>query len=322
MAATAVIRFDLRRAPFSTVTEAEQYAQCLEMARWADEHGFASVGISEHHGVDFVSAPTALAGLLLGATKRAHVSVNALLVPLHDPIRLAEAVATLDVTSGGRFTFIAGLGYRYEEFEMAGVDRTRRGALFEEYVQVLRRAWSGEPFQWRGRTIVVTPTPTSAPEQLMWLGGSVRRSAERAARLRFPFFTMSLDPTIGDIYREECAKVGYDTGFFVAPYGPLFLHVAEDPERAWEEIATYAVYDVVSYNSWQTGDHDNVAASSATTADELAASGMWKVVTPDECIDLARASGSVVLHPLMGGMPPELGWSSLQLVVDKVLPAL
>ena len=125
---------------------------------------------------------------------------------------------------------------------------------------------------------------------------------------------MSLDPTIGDIYREECAKVGYDTGFFVAPYGPLFLHVAEDPERAWEEIAPYAVYDVVSYNSWQTGDHDNVAASSATNADELKASGMWKVVTPDECIDLARASGSVVLHPLMGGMPPELGWSSMRQV--------
>jgi alkanesulfonate monooxygenase SsuD/methylene tetrahydromethanopterin reductase-like flavin-dependent oxidoreductase (luciferase family) len=320
--ATAVIRFDLRRAPFSAVTEAEQYAQCLEMARWADEHGFANVAISEHHGVDFVSAPTAFAGLLLGATTRAHVTVNALLVPLHDPIRLAEAVATLDVTSGGRFSFVAGLAYRHEEFEMAGVDRKQRGALFEEYVLVLRRAWSGEPFEWRGRTIVVTPTPTSAPEQLMWLGGSVRRSAERAARLRFPFFTMSVDPALGDVYREECAKVGYDTGFFVSPHGPLFLHVAEDPERAWEEIAPYAVYDVVSYNSWQTGDHDNVAASAATNADELAASGMWKVVTPEECIDLAREYGSVVLHPLMGGMPPELGWSSLQLVVDKVLPAL
>jgi alkanesulfonate monooxygenase SsuD/methylene tetrahydromethanopterin reductase-like flavin-dependent oxidoreductase (luciferase family) len=320
--ASAVIRFDLRRAPFSSVTEAEQYAQCLEMARWADEHGFAGVAVSEHHGVDFVSAPTALAGLLLGATTRAHVTVNALLVPLHDPIRLAEDVATLDVTSGGRFSFVAGLAYRHEEFEMAGVDRKQRGALFEEYVQVVRRAWSGEPFEWRGRTIVVTPTPTSPPEQLMWLGGSVRRSAERAARLRFPFFTMSVDPVLGDIYREECAKVGYDTGFFVAPHGPLFVHVAEDPERAWEEIAPYAVYDVVSYNSWQTGDHDNVAASGATNADELAASGMWKVVTPEQCIDLAREYGSVVLHPLMGGMPPELGWSSLQLVVDKVLPAL
>lgn len=322
MTVHATIRFDLRRAPFAAVTEAEQYAQCLEMARWADEHGFTAVAISEHHGVDFVSAPTALAGLLLGATRRAHVTVNALLVPLHDPIRLAEAVATLDVTSGGRFTFVAGLAYRHEEFDMAGVDRGQRGALVEEYLQVLRRAWSGEPFEWRGRTVVVTPTPTSAPEQLVWLGGSVRRSAERAARLRLPFFTMSVDPTLGEIYREECAKVGYTTGFFVAPRGPLFTHVAEDPERAWDTIAPYAVYDVVSYNSWQTGDHDNVAASTATTAEELEASGMWQVVTPDECIELARRHGSVVLHPLMGGMPPELGWESLQLVVDKVLPAL
>jgi alkanesulfonate monooxygenase SsuD/methylene tetrahydromethanopterin reductase-like flavin-dependent oxidoreductase (luciferase family) len=319
---TAVVRFDLRRAPVASVSEDAQYAECLEMARWADAHGFAGVAISEHHGVDFVSAPTALAGLLLGATRRAHVTVNALLVPLHDPIRLAEDVATLDVTSGGRFTFVAGLAYRHEEFHMAGVDRRQRGALVEEYVQVLRRAWSGEPFEWRGRTVVVTPTPVSAPEQLVWLGGSVRRSAERAARLRLPFFTMSVDPVLGDIYREECAKVGYTTGFFVAPRGPLFLHVAEDPERAWATIAPYAVYDVVSYNSWQTGDHDNVAASRATTADELASSGMWQVVTPDECIALARRHGSVVLHPLMGGMPPELGWESLQLVVDKVLPAL
>jgi alkanesulfonate monooxygenase SsuD/methylene tetrahydromethanopterin reductase-like flavin-dependent oxidoreductase (luciferase family) len=319
---TAVVPFDLRRAPFAAVSEAEQYAQCLDMSRWADEHGFSAVAISEHHGVDFVSAPTALAGLLLGATRRVHVTVNALLVPLHDPIRLAEDVATLDVTSGGRFTFVAGLAYRHEEFHMAGVDRTQRGALVEEYVQVLRRAWSGEPFEWRGRTIVVTPTPVSAPEQLVWLGGSVRRSAERAARLRLPFFTMSVDPALGDVYRDECAKVGYTTGFFVAPHGPLFLHVAEDPERAWATIAPYAVYDVVSYNSWQTGDHDNVAASTATTADELASSGMWQVVTPDVCIELARQHGSVVLHPLMGGMPPELGWESLRLVVDKVLPAL
>src|SRR3954464_10305410 len=126
---TAAIRFDLRRAPFATVTEAEQYAQCVERARWADEQGFAAITVSEHHGVDFVSAPTALAGVLLGATRQARVMVNALLLPLHDPVRLAEQVATLDLASGGRFTFVAGLGYRPEEFAMAGVDLRRRGAI-------------------------------------------------------------------------------------------------------------------------------------------------------------------------------------------------
>ena len=319
---TAAIRFDLRRAPFAAVSEAEQYAQCVEMARWADDHDFAMVGISEHHGVDFISAPTALAGVLLGATRRAQVMVNALLVPLHDPVRLAEDLATLDITSGGRFTLVAGLAYRHEEFAMAGVDRSKRGAIVEEYITVMKQAWTGEPFEWRGRTITVRPTPTSSAEQLVWLGGSVRKSAERAARLRLPFFTMSPDPALGDIYREECEKAGYTTGFFLAPYGPLFTFIAEDPEKAWAEIAPYAVYDVLSYNSWQTGDHDNVAASSATNADELRASGMWQVVTPDECVDLARKNGTVVLHPLMGGIPPEMGWSCLQLYADKVAPKL
>ncbi len=322
MAATSAIRFDIRRAPFAEVTDAEQYAQSVQMARFADHHGFAAVTISEHHGVDFISAPTTLAGLMLGATSRIQVMANALLVPLHDPIRLAEQVATLDLASGGRFTLVAGLGYRHAEFEMAGIERTRRGAVIEEYLQVLRQAWSGEPFTWRGRTVVVKPTPTSPADQLMWAGGSVRKSAERAARLRLPFFTMSVDPALGDIYREECEKVGYETGFFLAPSGPLFVHVAEDPERAWQAIAPYAVYDATSYNSWQTGDHDNVAASSATTAEELRHSGMWRVVTPDQCVDLARTFGSVALHPLMGGMPLELGWESLQLYADQVLPRL
>lgn len=292
------------------------------MSRWVDEHGFSAITVSEHHGVDFVSAPTAMAGVLLGATRRVHVMVNALLVTLHDPVRLAEAVATLDVSSGGRFTMVAGLGYKLEEFEMAGIDRRRRGALADEYLDVLFQAWKGEPFQWRGRTIVVTPTPASPPQQLVWVGGSVRRSAARAARLRLPFFTMSTDPAVGDMYREECEKVGWDEGVFMAPYGPLFVHVAEDPEKAWEAIAPYAVYDVTSYNSWQTEDHDNVAASSATTADELKASGMWQVLTPDECVELVRQNGAVALHPLMGGMPFDLGWESLQLYVDKVMPRI
>jgi alkanesulfonate monooxygenase SsuD/methylene tetrahydromethanopterin reductase-like flavin-dependent oxidoreductase (luciferase family) len=321
MAASAAIRFDLRRAPDASISEADQYRLCVEMSRWADDHGFSAITVSEHHGVDFISAPTTLAGVILGATKRAHGMINALLLPLHDPVRLAEAVATLDLTSGGRITFIAGLGYRHEEFSMAGVDRTRRGATSEEYLEVLGQAWTGEPFEWRGRAIVVTPKPVSPREQLVWAGGGARASAERAARLRLPFFTMSTDPAIGNAYRDECARVGYE-GVFMAPFGPMFLHVAEDPDKAWDAIAPYAVYDVVSYASWQTGDHDNVAASDATTADELRASGMWMVVTPDECVELARQNGAIALHPLMGGMPPELGWSCLELFANEVMPRL
>jgi alkanesulfonate monooxygenase SsuD/methylene tetrahydromethanopterin reductase-like flavin-dependent oxidoreductase (luciferase family) len=313
------VRYDMRLAPFARTDDANLYSESVSMSRWADEHGAVAVTVSEHHGVDFISAPVTLAAAILGATSRVRVTVNALLITLHDPVRLAESIATLDLSSGGRFGIVAGLGYRLEEFDMAGVDRKQRGALAEEYLQVLRQAFTGEEFEWRGRKVRVTPTPRSPMEAMVWAGGSVRASAARAARLRLPFFTMSVDPAIGDAYRRACEAEGYQ-GLFMAPAGPSFVHVSEDPERTWAEISKYAVYDATSYATWQTGDHDNVVALEDTTADGLLTSGMWKVVTPDECVELGRTYGSVVLHPLMGGMPPEMGWESMQLFVDKVLP--
>src|SRR5262245_3473390 len=152
------IRFDLRVPPFATTTHAAMYQACLDQCEWADRIGLDIVVLSEHHGVDdgFMSAPLTLAGAIAGRTKRIQINIAAILVPLHDPVRLAEQLATLALVSGGRVGFVAGLGYRAEEFEMAGVDRRQRGKLLEEYVEVMRKAWSGEAFEWRCRTARVT----------------------------------------------------------------------------------------------------------------------------------------------------------------------
>ena len=62
--------------------------------------------------------------------------------------------------------------------------------------------------------------------------------------------------------------------------------------------------------------------TAAKTVEELRSSGVYRVVTPDECVALAREHGRVILHPLMGGLPPALGWASLELFEQKVLPRL
>src|SRR5215470_2941241 len=176
------IRFDLRLPSFATTTPAEQYRACLDQCEWADRLGLDFVVLSEHHGVDdgFMSAPVTLAAAIAGRTTRIQINIAAILVPLHDPIRLAEQLAVVSLASGGRLGFVAGLGYRQEEFDMAGVDRTKRGKLLEEYVEVMRKAWTGEPFEWRGRTVRVTPKPRSAPR--LMIGGSTEQAARRAAR--------------------------------------------------------------------------------------------------------------------------------------------
>lgn len=315
------LRYDLRAPAFAGVTHAEMYAACLEQCAWADARGFDVVALSEHHGVDdgYMSAPVTLAAAIAGRTARMQINIAAVLVPLHDPVRLAEQLATLQLASGGRLSLVAGLGYRPEEFEMAGVDRRQRGRLLDEYVDVLRKAWTGEPFEWRGRTVRVTPAPQSPPVVL--IGGSTEKAARRAARLRAGFFPAVGDPALAAVYEEACAQHGF-TGFVALPGGPGFVHVSDDPERDWARIAPHALYDAQTYAAWQTPGQRSQVHTAAKTIDELRASGVYRVVTPDECVALAREHGRVLLHPLMGGLSPALAWASLELFEQKVLGRL
>jgi alkanesulfonate monooxygenase SsuD/methylene tetrahydromethanopterin reductase-like flavin-dependent oxidoreductase (luciferase family) len=316
------IRFDLRVPPFGRATHAELYAACLDQCAWAEAQELDVIVLSEHHGVDdgYLPAPLTLAAAIAGRTRRINITIAAVLVPLHDPVRLAEELAVLDLASGSRVSLVAGAGYRAEEFAMAGVDPKQRGRLLEEYVTVMRRAWTGEPFEWRGRTIRVTPRPQSAP--MILVGGSTEKAAKRAARLRCGFFPAVGDQHLADVYQAECARLGFDAGFVSLPGGPGFVHVSEDPERDWARIAPHALYDAQTYDAWQMPGQRSQVHTAARDADELRRSGVYRVVTPEECVALARETGRLVLHPLMGGIAPELAWEGLRLFERKVLPQL
>src|SRR5262249_2417350 len=316
------IRFDLRVPPFGRATHAELYAACLDQCAWAEAQELDVVVLSEHHGVDdgYLPAPLTLAAAIAGRTRRINITIAAVLVPLHDPVRLAEELAVLDLASGSRVSLVAGAGYRAEEFAMADVDPKQRGRLLEEYVTVMRQAWTGEPFEWRGRTIRATPRRQSGP--MILVGGSTEKAAKRAARLRCGFFPAVGDQHLADVYQAECARLGFDAGFVSLPGGPGFVHVSEDPERDWARIAPHALYDAQTYDAWQVPGQRSEVHTSARDADELRRSGVYRVVTPEECVALARETGRLVLHPLMGGLSPELAWEGLRLFERKVLPEL
>lgn len=321
MPAMVGLRFDLRVPPFAATTHERQYAACLDMCAWADELGLDAIAISEHHGVadGYMSSPVTLAAAIAARTKRVRINVAAILVPLHDPVRLAEQLATAAIVADGRLSVVAGMGYRPEEFTMAGVDRAQRGRLFDEYVGVLQRAWTGKPFTWRDRTVQVTPAPASPP--LILVGGSTAKAAKRAARLRCGFFPAVGDPELQRVYEDACAAAGF-TGFVVMPGGPGFVHVTRDPEADWKRIGPHALHDARTYHDWQTPGQRSEVHVDAVTEDDVRRSPVYRVVTPEGCLEIARRHGRVILHPLMGGIDPELGWASLQLFASDVLPRL
>ena len=145
---------------------AAAYSEGIAMARYADESGFDVVSFEEHHGTDLAWSPSPLitAGAVLGSTKNVRVVIQALLVPLHDPLRIAEDMAVLDLMSGGRLMVVSGLGYRPDEYAMFDKDWAGRGALVDEDLEAILNAWTGEPFTYRGRTVRVTPPPASPPQ--------------------------------------------------------------------------------------------------------------------------------------------------------------
>ncbi len=102
---------------------------------------------------------------MVGATKNVRIMIQALLVPLHDPIRLAEQIAVLDLASGGRVSVVAGLGYRPAEYEAARQSWKDRGKALDDSLTAILSAWKGEEFEYDGhRTRPSTPVPISPPQ--------------------------------------------------------------------------------------------------------------------------------------------------------------
>ena len=320
------LRYDMR-APAFGAPAADLYAASIEQAAWADRLGFETVYLAEHHGAEdgYSPAPMIQAAAMMGVSRRLRVHFSALLVPLHDPIRLAEDLAILDLVSSGRVEITAGLGYRPHEYRMFGVDKRRRVAVFEETLRILQLAWAGEPFEYRGETVVVRPRPLQQPRPPIYIGGSAPASALRAARFGDGYLPAM--PGLWELYAAECERLGRPVGPLPpARSSPLFLHVSEDPERDWQTVAPHVLYTARSNAEW--AKERGVGATpypTATSVAELAAHPRFQVLTPDECVDYLLDFGptdEVQLQPLMGGLPPEIGWASLQLFEHKVLPRL
>ena len=321
------LRFDFRNPPIAGTSMTERYQAALDMVEWADNLGAVAVILSEHHGSDDGYLPSALtmAAAMAARTRTARINIAAVVASLHDPLRLAEEAAVVDLISGGRLDLVLVNGYVASEFQMFDRRLEERVPRTVETVGVLRQAWTGEPFEYRGRQVRVTPRPHQEGGPKITLGGSSEAAARRAARLGDGFM-----PSTGELwgfYRDELQELGRpDPGPF-AGGDTSVVHLATDPDAGWAAVAPYALHEVNAYGRWMqeagvagVGGYEPVA-----DADALRRTGQYRVVTPDEMVADLQEKGPfafVMFHPLVGGTPPAVGWESLRLFEREVLPRL
>ncbi len=318
-----ILRLDLRSPAFAGENPL-LYRTGLEMAAAADVLGFDHCMLSEHHGAQdgYLPSPLVYGAAVAACTQHMRLRISAIILPLHDPLRIAEDAAVLDRIAEGRLELVLVAGFLPQEFAMFGRDIRTRGHALEEGVALLRQAWSGEPFAYRGTTVTVTPKPWRSGGPPLLLGGATPLAARRAARCGDGFVPGMMG--LWETYAASCAELGRQAGAEPV-FGPLAIFVSEDPESTWQRIAPHAMHETNCYARWYREGGVPGPYGHFDSADALRASGLYQVLTPEQCLGLAHALGpsaQLYVHPLLAGIDAEIGRETLHLLGERVLPAL
>ena len=187
---------------------ARRFAETLEQARMIRALGFDSIWGGEHHatpGFHYFPLLPMLQRLAAEAEGLAF-GTNLVLLPLHNPVEIAEIAAFMDVTTGGRFTLGVGLGYRSEEFAIFGVRMAERVSRLTEGVELIRRLWTEDEVTHHGRhwtldKVTIRPRPLQTPRPLILVGSQVPAGIERAARIADGWVVVPV-PTVDEFARQ------------------------------------------------------------------------------------------------------------------------
>ena len=225
--------------------------EALEDIKIADELGFDSVWLTEHHFSRYgiLGNPLVLGAAIAQMTTKITIGTAVVVVPFHNPLRLAEDAATLDIISGGRLELGVGRGYQPKEFAGFGIDPESSKQRYAEVVDVLKAAWTGEPFSYHGEFYSIDDV-TVSPRPVRPGGPPIRHAVVSPAS--FPERGLAGDhiitsPTFAplgrmkknfDGYREALVESGNDPADYEIPFmQQVWVGSSDDELRAVAQSA-------------------------------------------------------------------------------------
>ena len=316
------------------------YRETVEQVQLAESLGFDAALICEHHLVDtgFFPAPLVVCAGLAAETSRIRLGTGVLLLPLYDPLHVAEHAAMVDIVSNGRFILGVGYGYREEEFEGFGIPLEERASRLKEGIQAIRALWTEEVTNFEGkhyqyRNATQRPLPVQKPHPPIWLASKAEGAVRQAARIADAWFADPVTPFSVlkqrlAAYKETAAKVGKPTDGVEFPvFREAF--VAETDDEAWTAAKQGVLYIYKEYLEWgHLLDEDGrPVPPDAPDALELLRK-RFIIGSPETCIRHAErvkqelGCTNLVIRTKFPGIAQDKVMNSIRLWGEEVLPAI
>jgi alkanesulfonate monooxygenase SsuD/methylene tetrahydromethanopterin reductase-like flavin-dependent oxidoreductase (luciferase family) len=316
------------------------YEEFLREALLGEELGFDSVWLEEHHGVKDHYWPSPLICLAGVATRTEHIllGTDVMVMPFYHPVRLAEDSALLDIMSGGRFIFGAAIGYKPDEFELYQVPLEKRGARYQEAVQLIKKLWTEEEVHFEGKYYQVSglkiePRPGNGKHPPIWLGGWGKLSLMRAALYGdawVPGPTANLEKLLDaqKTYRENLTEAGIDPSTRPSPLTREVV-IAETDERAREMAENHLLInyrDEYGGGEWKhplIGDEDSAPVDQF----EALSRDRFLVGSPDTVVKKLQhfvdtfGVDHLICRLYFPGISHEFIMNELRLLANEVMPA-
>lgn len=313
--------------------------ELVEQAELCEAVGFDGFYFTEHHQQEdgYLPSPVLMAGMIGMRTQRIKVGTCVLLAPLYHPIRLAEDIAVVDQATKGRMVAALGIGYQPPDFDAFGVPLKQRAGRTEEAVEILRQAWTGEPFSYDSRyhtidNVRVTPSAYQQPGPPIWLAGWVPAGLERAGRMgdgwiADPIQSLTVIKDYATQYRAEAKKHGRKP--FIVLMRDCVIGDSWEAcvEKSEPTMVTHRWY--FHYDAYVRDEHVKDVKSSEDLTFEIAAKERLIAGSPAQCLEQLQMwkeevqPDYVMLRMRQPGGPPQAeALEDIRLFGEQVIPKL
>ncbi len=322
------MKFSLSLPLLRDETSSDPFAQTFELAQEAEQAGFDTATTGHHHFMPGNMAdPLTFLAAVAVRTSVLRVGTGIFQLPVHNPVRVAEQVATIDQLSAGRISLGVGLGWWETEYAVQGSVFKERGARMEEALTILRLVWENENTSFDGRfwsfpELTVYPRPVQRPHPLLWVAGVADAAVERAARLGDawlcgPVQSLAKAEACLTVYRAACAEIDKEPDWVLRRYA----WVGADGKQVREEVLPAYVGGLMEH--WRESVEDEaekelfarIDAGEDVSPEEIAADRLlWG--SPDDVIGQVERyrdkTGAEHVHAAFGaGLPADTGPSTM-----------